>query len=334
MNKCYVLLVALSLPVSAADRVFAGSLERVSRASISIRTADGLVVDALLPGGIVVPYNVADQVEITCTPIKTLYEAQAGIHCHLQLKSLRLVRTVSPPERAEAAVPAGAESELNRVRQVNLDYLSKRENFVADETARRYISDDVGKPWRIEDIVEDEIAFKDGQLTRVNIRRNGKPWTKQFLKLPGIIWSGFGAQIKPLFDPACPTKIDFAGSREASGKAAPAYLFSSPANACFGAYTWNGHVYDPVRSGRILVDATRGNVIRYEDESSGFPEKFGLDRVMWADSWDYVTIGGTSHVVPVASDFVVSAAGGTSYRVTAEYKNHRHFEASTNVTFH
>jgi len=79
MNKCYVLLVALSLPVSAADRVFAGSLERVSRASISIRTADGLVVDALLPGGIVVPYNVADQVEITCTPIKTLYEAQAGI---------------------------------------------------------------------------------------------------------------------------------------------------------------------------------------------------------------------------------------------------------------
>jgi hypothetical protein len=352
MNKSWVLLAALSLPVSAADRVFTGSLERVRHASISIRMADGLVVDAVLPGGIAVSYNVADQVEITCTPAKTVYDAQAGRHYHLQLKSLRLVRTASPEERAETiellswqrgenllklpstAVPAGEQSELDRVRQANLEYLSKRENFVADETARRYISDDAGKPWRLEDTIEDEIAFKEGQLTRVNIRKNGKPWVKPFGKLPGIIWGGFGAQIKPLFDPACPTKIDFAGSQEASGKPALAYLFISPPNACFGPCTWNDHLYNPARTGRILVDPARGSVIRYEDESSGFPEKFGVDRVMWGDSWDYVTIGGTSHIVPIASDLLVSTQGGTSYRVIAEYKNHRHFEASTNVTFH
>ncbi|SPE39273.1 hypothetical protein SBA3_3140021 [Candidatus Sulfopaludibacter sp. SbA3] len=87
--------------MNAADRVFAWSLERVRRASISIRMADGLVVDATLPPGMAVSYSLADQVEITCTPAKTFYDAQAGLHYHLQLKSLRLIRPASPRERDE-----------------------------------------------------------------------------------------------------------------------------------------------------------------------------------------------------------------------------------------
>jgi len=39
-------------------------------------------------------------------------------------------------------------------------------------------------------------------------------------------------------------------------------------------------------------------------------------------------------LLPVAADFVVLNASGDRWHVTVEYANHRHFESSTNVTFH
>src|SRR5579862_7089450 len=103
MNKYCALLMVVSLPLSARDFVLAGRLERVTHTSISIRMADGRVVDAVLPAGIAVPYSAADQVEITCTPAKTVYDPQAALHFHLLMKSLRLVRTATPQDRAEVA---------------------------------------------------------------------------------------------------------------------------------------------------------------------------------------------------------------------------------------
>jgi hypothetical protein len=164
LNKYCALLVLFSLLASAADRIFTGSLERVTHASITIRLADGLIVDAVLAAAIAVPYHLADQVGIACAPAKTVYDAPAGLHYHLQLKSLRLLRPVSPQEQAamidslswqpgenllqppRAPVPTAEPSQLDRVRQVNLDYVSKLPDFVADEITRRYRSYDVGKP--------------------------------------------------------------------------------------------------------------------------------------------------------------------------------------------
>ncbi|SPE39034.1 exported hypothetical protein [Candidatus Sulfopaludibacter sp. SbA3] len=320
MNRSGVLLALLSSWAGArpAEITFTGRLERVGSASVSVRVAEGPLVHTTRGAATIDNYEIADQVEVTCIPIKAVYDAQAGLHYHLQLARIRLVRRALPEERAEtiallswqrgenllklpaAPVPPPDASELERVRQVNLEYVAKRENFVADEIQKRYISQDSGKPWRLQDTIEAEIAFKDGQLTRQNIRRNGKPWPKPFHKLGGILIAGFGAQIKPLFDPACSVKINFAGRQEASGQPMLIYLFRSPAQGCFGEYTWNGNLYNPPRTGRVLVDPARGNTIRYEDEASGFPEKYGLERVIWVDSWDYVTIGQSSHLVPVA----------------------------------
>jgi|SRR5271170_6830506 len=66
------------------------------------------------------------------------------------------------------------------------------------------------------------------------------------------------------------------------------------------------------RKGRFLVELPGLNLIRYEEEATDFPKgaegiQFGLEI-----SWDQVKAGGA----------------------VVEYKNHRHFEASTNVAFH
>lgn len=125
--------------------------------------------------------------------------------------------------------------ELERVRQVNLEYLSKMPNFVADETARRYWSDSAEKPWRLYDTVEDEITFTGPQLDHQNIRRNGKPFHRPFGQLGRTVWGGvgFGAELRALFDLKCPTKIDFGGTDMAGGAELLVYLFRSPAEGCF-----------------------------------------------------------------------------------------------------
>jgi hypothetical protein len=156
-----------------------GSLERVRNASIPVRLSDGRLIDAVLPkatglsaDAIAADFNLADQVQIGCRPIKTVYDRAAALHEHLELKDLRFLRPASPQELAQVvgtlsrqrgenllkhvgATGAGAEpaasGDLGRIRQLNLEYSSKLPGFVADEKATRYSSDLGAKEWRLDD---------------------------------------------------------------------------------------------------------------------------------------------------------------------------------------
>lgn len=340
LNKYCGLLVLFSFLASAADRTFSGSLERVTHASITIRLPDGLIVDAILPATIAVPYHLADQVEIACAPAKTVYDAPAGLHYHLQLKSLRLLRPASPQEQtamieslswqpgenllqpARAPVPSAEPSQLDRVRQVNLDYVSKLPDFVADEITRRYRSYDVGKPWRLEHTIEDEITVKDNRVSRQGTRMNRQ-----------LSASDFGLHLESVFNLQCAAKIEFAGREETGGQPILVYFFQAPPGNCFGSVVHNGNRQVAAIIGRILLDAANLHVLRCEYQGTGFPEKFACDRYTVTDLWGYAAFGGSSYLVPISAGGVVRMSDGSMERVTTEYKNHRHFEAATSVTF-
>jgi hypothetical protein len=135
---------------------------------------------------------------------------------------------------------------------------------VADETARRYISDIGAGEWWLEDTIESEITVKDARLAHQHIRWNGKPWNQSINELEAMHWAASGRELRPVFDPACPTKIEFEGSQDAGGKQSLIYRFSSPANGCFGFYPLREaripfrNPYNPYRSGLILVDRYGG----------------------------------------------------------------------------
>jgi hypothetical protein len=46
-----------------------------------------------------------------------------------------------------------------------------------------------------------------------------------------------------------------------------------------------------------------------------------------------VKIGDATYLLPISAEFVARRSNGSAGRVLVEYKNHRHFEAATNVTF-
>src|SRR6201999_3450828 len=79
-----------------------------------------------------------------------------------------------PPQPSQgpgAGVPGGAE--LERARQVNLEYAENMPNFVADEKARRSRRGPGSSTWRDFDVVESEITFQGNHAARRQIRRDG-----------------------------------------------------------------------------------------------------------------------------------------------------------------
>ena len=347
LNKYCVRLVYFSFLANAADRIFSGSLERVTHTSITIRLADGLIVDAVLPAAFAVPYHLADQVEIACTPIKTVYDAPAGLHYHLQLKSLRLLRPTSPQEQAAtieslswqpgenllqpARVPAptAEPSQLDRVREVNLDYVAKLPNFVADETNLRYRSYDPGKPWGLEHTVQDEVTVKDHRVFRRNVHKRAATLSGALDKPLNF---DFGLHLEAVFGPQCASNVEFVGREEVDGQPMLVYFFHIPPGACFVA-VHNGNRQFAAITGRILVDASNLHVFRSEWVGTGFPEKFAVDHFTTTEQWGYATIGGSSYLVPVSSEIVLRMSDGSTERGKTEYRNHRHFEAATSITF-
>ena len=335
------LLVALLVfCASAADLIFSGSLVRAGDGSISVRLADGRVIEARLPRGIPAGYKTGDQVQITCKPIEPLWAEDVSRYQFLELTNLRRLPRPSREEPSKAVEPAppamdaAARGKLEHAREVTLEYASNMPSFVADETARRYTGGSRAAKWRYFDIIETEIAFRGARAVRQDIRRNGRRWGRPFEALPGFKWyGGFGTEIGPLFGPRCPTTIEYRGRSEMRGKQLLEYRFGSPSDGCFPSFYFEYQRYNPARTGHVWIDDPSGRVVRLDEEAGHFPDEFPFAQRNEEVSWDYVKIGDASHWLPVTANFVVLYSSGARWRVEVEYRNHRHSESSTNIPF-
>ena len=233
------------------------------------------------------------------------------------------------PKSQKAADPEG----LERVREVNLARAARMPNFTADELATRSLRRKGDAGWKRIDTVDSEIAFHGDKAERQNIRINGKPFKTATGWIPGVNWDiAFGGELKGLFDLDCANTFEFAGHEELRGRKVAVYRFRAPMDGCFGPLVLGYQQYKGAHMGRVLVDETDGNVVQTEMRLSGVPSELGGGSET-IYSWDYVSIGNSSWLLPVVTDFVWMSPAGDTWRVTAQYKNHRHFEAVTAVHF-
>jgi len=220
------------------------------------------------------------------------------------------------------------QGDLVRLRQVNLNHAAKMPNFIADETAVDYVSDSgTGPPvWSKLYTIESEVVFVDGRMRRRNQRRDGQAADMPY----PIANGGFGIEIRPLLDPSCPTTIEFESS--AGGKTW--FRFRSPADACFGALgTGQGSGHRVARIGRFLADDLTGDLIRYEEEGHGFPKDYSMQQRNEIVAFEYVKIADAPYLLPVSAEFWWSYLSSKPRRVVITYKNYRHFEVSTKISF-
>ena len=339
----------------AKDASVTGYLESLGEDSAAIRLSDRRVICARLPASgalsaaaLAAQYRMGDQVEMFYRPIQPVLQQSTSRLQYLEVTAIRLIERPSAgqlaatlsgrlfhegknllerPVRAAvlADVPAG--EEFARARRVNLAYASHLPNFVADETQTRYRSTAESPQWSKFDTVQTEVAFQGDRSIRRLIRRNGKPWDQPFESLPGFKWyGGFGSEIRAVFDPQCPVTIESEGPAQ--------YRYTTPADGCFSYFYQQYQRFNPPRSGHVRIDADTGNVVELEEDARGFPEEFELAEREEHITWDAVKIGDTSYWVPVRATCVVAYYSGIKFRIAVEFTKHRHFEASTILTFH
>jgi hypothetical protein len=233
-----------------------------------------------------------------------------------------------------ASGQSGDETKLARARRVNLAYAGSMPSYVADEIANRYTSGPKSSKWQPLDTVETEITIEGTRAIRRQIRRNGRPWDQAFDALPGFRWyGGFGTEIRPVFDPACGATLEYQGRADVRGSRLMRFLFTAPADSCFAVLFMNGKQANPPRLGHVFIDETTGNVMQYEEEANDLPADFGMTQRTEQVSWSNVRIGDATHLLPVAASFMVRYATGARAKIELEFRNHRHFEASSHIAF-
>jgi hypothetical protein len=234
-----------------------------------------------------------------------------------------------------------AQDPLEHAREVNLRFVSALPNFVADEHSERYKSSVRGsRQWQLVDTIDSEISIKGGSgFSREHTTVNGKPWTRPNLP-DGAGWSvAFGQEIRPLFDTKCRTVVRFEQKSELRGLRVLVYHFESPENGCFVRHSvHNGmfsstKTFNPPLTGRFAVEEAGGSFVQFGATATGFPKGFGSDTFEQSISWDYVKIGDESRLLPTRMEMVLGLSAKVLWRVVVDYKNHRHFEASTNLRF-
>jgi hypothetical protein len=351
----------------AADNVVVGNLALVSTGSISVRLSDGRVMDVRLPKSgdlaakaIAMNYKLGEKIEITCRNIDRYVDKSTESFVFVELKKIRSIAPASPEEMANVLAvlswksgtnlldvppfavhnePTGDSPELERIRKTNLDIARTLPNFAASEKALRFLRGKSSSTWQLQDTVESELVYQGVHATRQNVRINGKPKPQNGSSywLPGINWwigweIGFGSELRPLFDPQCANRFSPGGPVESHGRQLIAYTFQAPADGCFGPDATGGALYNPARSGRVLVDKDGDRIVQFEMSGGNLPQ-FGLGEWKQVLTWDNVQTANSSHRLPVAGDYFLASSNGDAWHVEVKYTNHRVFETSTNLSF-
>lgn len=337
--------------------------------SITVLLPDSRLFDARLPkrgklAGAVLAgnYKFSSQVKIRCKSIPLFWDKAAELPRTLELTDVQFLgkpspeelsaaircrdwrrpgNLLQPPEDAIAATPkplpamdAGPGAILERARAVNLERAAHMPSFVADEIMDCYVSSPGLADWQHSASVRSEVRFTGTTAHRQRVTRNGKALAvPEFV--PGCMGSsgGFGTYLRPLFDPDCPATFTYSNRINRPGGPELIYGFSTPAEGCFEtSFSGSERAY-PKHEGLVTIQASGGDMVHVAGESVAFPSAYPITLIQEEVSWGFVQVGEARLLLPISYEKVMWMSSGLINRVTATYVNHRHFEASSKITF-
>jgi hypothetical protein len=223
---------------------------------------------------------------------------------------------------------------IDKSRAAIAAYLAKVPNYVADETGERYETPAAPLDWRRTDSVSSEVRFDGNRETRENILLDDRPWAEPFVMLPGFKWrGGFAETLRALFDPSRPVRFTFSQSIIYHGKRARVYAFSAPKDG-LGAWQSGYQGFYPAYEGKVTITEDDLTAVRVETKAKEFPPDFPISSVENAITWDWVIAGSSRELLPVAGELLlVNANERRAFLVRLDYRNHRHFQASSSIRF-
>ncbi len=215
----------------------------------------------------------------------------------------------SPPADS---VPTRSLTLIERARVAAFEFSEKLPNFICQEFMAR--STQHGRESEMPlDVVSAEIIYADAQESYRNVKINDRLTNKSLQEIGGSWSTGeFASTLLQLFHPDTKAQFRSGGASHISGFSAQVYDFQVRSENSQWRLQAGSQTLAAAYGGSVWVDPTTARVLRIEMQASSIPSDFPMDMVESAVDYSYVTIGGTSVLLPVHAESL-GCERGTSY---------------------
>jgi hypothetical protein len=216
---------------------------------------------------------------------------------------------VSPPANP---VPTRSLTLIERAREAAFEFSEKLPDFICNEFMAR--STQRGREAEMPlDVVSAEIVYDNAQETYRNVKIDGRPTAKSLQEIGGSWSTGeFASTLLELFHPDTNAQFRSGGASSISGFSAQVYDFQVRSENSRWRLQSGSQTLAAAYAGSVWVDPKTARVLRIEMQARSIPPDFPMDAVESAVDYSYVTIGGTSFLLPVHAESL-GCERGTSY---------------------
>ena len=227
-----------------------------------------------------------------------------------------------PPARS----PSPSESLIERARDAAFEFSEKLPNYICEEFMSRYMQR--GRDETPQDVVSAEIVYDDSHESYRNVKINDRP-TDRALEEVGGSWSTgeFASTLLALFNPDTDAHFQSGGASTIGGFSADVYDFEVRREKSHWELHVDSQTLAPAYGGSVWVDPKTARVLRIEMDARNIPTDFPMDQVESAVDYSYVTIGGTSFLLPVHAESLGCQRGTNqcSHNVI-DFRNYHEFK--------
>jgi hypothetical protein len=234
---------------------------------------------------------------------------------------------------ASAYVPP-ADPLLVKAMEANVEFQQELPDFVCLERMKRSSSENLGKKWKHDDVVEAEILTLRGKAQFGEIKIDGKPTGTSDISRLGGAWSfgEFDGVVASLFNPRSRAQFAKQGSAQLGEHEALIYNYNVEEEYSRWTVSVGGRATIPAYHGKVWIDTETGRVLRVETEANYLPDDFPLSRVSGMLQYGKVEINGRTYLLPARAESS-SCERGSDFctRLEIEFLDYRKFSSESSL---
>jgi hypothetical protein len=195
-----------------------------------------------------------------------------------------------------------AEALIERAREAAFEFSGRLPNFICKEFMSRFTQQGRAAEMPL-DVVSAELVYDNAQESYRNVRIDDRPTDKSLQEIGGSWSTGeFASTLVELFRPDTKAQFRSGGASRISGLSAQVYDFQVRRENSHWRVQDGSQTLTTAYGGSVWVDPQTARVLRIEMQARNIPPDFPMDTVESAVDYSYVTIGGTSVLLPVHAE--------------------------------
>jgi hypothetical protein len=220
---------------------------------------------------------------------------------------------------------------IERAREAAFEFSEKLPNFICQEVMSRFTQR--GREEMSLDVVSADVIYDDGHETYRNVKINDRPTDRGMQEIGGSWSTGeFASTLLELLHPDTQAQFRPGGAASISGFSAQVYDFTVQRENSHWLVQSGSQTLTPAYGGSVWVDPKTARVLRIEMQARNIPSDFPMDTLESTVDYSYVTIGGTTFLLPVRAESLGCERGTSECRHNIiDFRNYHEFKADIKI---